>query len=604
MSDLGMALTTLLRPSSVQKVREAGTSALAWTREDTLSNAREYAGRRYGESRDKLKRPVNVISESMLGLIPSLSRKCEIRFVPRTPLVSAAAKVMTAKLNLLRDRMGMQDLERDVVTDSLVAPFGIVRVGLEDAGSSVNIDSQPYNVSRVCVERVDWADWVQDPTAKHRSAVRWRGDRYRVHRDAAIEAMVFGHDPAEVGTLPAAAMTYDEAMSALGRAKTVEQTNTDDGDRARILDEAEDAYELADLVEVWRIAIRDIGGKTWIVHLLDDDKDQTQFLRITPYHGWGNDPYELLHYMTIPGSPLPQSHANVLWDTHESSRIISNKIVTDAEESKQVAVVSAGAGEKTYLRLTKAKHRAGIVGDPNSAKVVAFTSMLKDLAPALGLLRQSANQIGGNPQFRGGGGMDADTATESQLVAGQSQERDRDMLDQVTGWRMRVAQRMAFYELDEPVANERIGDPQANGDVYELENSPELRSGVGVEDFETRVEVDQDFATDPAVEKRRFMELLAQGIPAIVQAAQMGVVDARKALDKFGNCLGMDDLGDIAADPQMQMEAVATQQQARGQAPGQAPAPGRAPGGGMGMGPKYDSGLGVARGALSMGVPA
>ncbi len=587
-------MPSLLSPAKIAKAVEASREQLKWTREQYARNKQELAGRHYAEG-DKVKRPRNLIAESNLALRPYLARRCEIKIVPVSATLGEAY-VLERKLELERRRLRMQELERRAVEAALITPSAVVRIGHAASEQRATVEEHEYTESETCVELVAWENWAQDPAALSPSAIRWEGDRYDIVRSAAVEYQVFGNDPEDLAEMPpelaGMVMTKEEALTAIGGAVEKREGAPEDGEVQPLQPDTTDAHDLVRTVQVWRVAVYDLNGETWIVHFLAQRPDTEKFLKAEKFVGTRRGPYEKLTFIDIPGEAVGLPYSTMLMDLHESARILSEKMITDAEEAKTVVVARKGQ-EDTANRFVKAANWQCITGEPDGITTLDTKPRFEFYQPAEVMVNGWAQNLGGNTQTLGGTGKIADTATESTILAGNAQQRLQDMLDAVTDFRMRIAEAMLFYELQNPLVDDMVPVRQPMGEIELVHNDAARRTTTALEAFEVQVEVDQDYATDVAIRRKQDLEFFATLQQHILPLMQMGFDPG--ALTRYvGNRFGMDNLDSLLTNPAM--------------LPGSPMA-----GGGMGMKGPVGAGPGTpgagtrpvdaARGAMAAAVP-
>lgn len=591
-------MPSLLSPAKIAKAVDASREQLKWTREQYARNKQELAGRHYGNG-DAVKRPRNLIAEANLALRPYLARRCEIKVVPISATLGEAY-VLERKLELERRRLHLQALERCAVESALIAPCAVVRIGHAASEQMATVESHEYTQTETCVELIAWDNWAQDPSALSAGSIRWEGDRYDIVKSAAAEYQVFGATPEDMAAMPpelaSSVMTKEEALTAIGGSVEKREGAKEDGEVTPLTPEAGDAHDLVPTIQVWRIAVYDLSGETWIVHFLAQRPDTEKFLKAERFVGCRRSPYEKLTFIDIPGEAVGLPYSTLLQDLHESCRIVSEKMITDAEEAKTVVVARKGQ-EDTANRFVKAANWQCITGEPDGITTLDTKPRFEFYAPAEQMLNGWFNNLGGNTQTLGGAGKIADTATESTILAGNAQQRLQDMLDAVTDFRMRIAEAMLYNELEDPLVDEMLPVRQPTGEIELVHNDAARRTTTKLEAFEVQVEVDQDYATDTAIRRKQDLDFFSTLEQHIMPLAQMGF-DPAAVLRYVGNRFGMDNLDSLLMNPAM-LPGSAMGQMQQGM-PGIGP-PG-APGA-PGAGPQFGRPVDVARGAMAAPVP-
>jgi len=286
---------------------------------------------------------------------------------------------------------------------------------------------------------------------------------------------------------------------------------------------------------------------------------------------------------------------------------MAKKTIDQATRQKTIVGFRRQAADDAQEALDAMDGEAIAMDDPEGIKEYNFGGQMQSNESMVGQLSGWFNMMAANPQGLSGADMEADSATEAQILQGNANIGLNDMKDAVyIGVAEEGAKRAWYFHTDPlielPIARRQqippVIDPATGAmvqparieDVQEF-LTPEAREGEWM-DFTFEVQPESMGRVDSQVRLRQALDFAAKVIPSVATAAQaMAMMGQPFSISKFlirlAKDAGIDWLDEVFYDPEFQMQMAQMMMQAPGPEGSQAQV---APGGG-GTGP---GGLGAA----------
>lgn len=595
-----------ITPADLAKKINADHRNLEPFREKKRYAIKEANGAHFGKG-DQIGRPINRLAQAQATLVPNLvmeSPKHRVR-TARAELRGEAELLELALDTLYRD-LDMVQVMREVVLDAIFAPLGIVRVGMATGAEQVKYDDWREPRAHPFVARIDFDDYVYDTTARCRREMKYEGHRYRVPKQYAIDSGIFGHS-----TVPGAA-NPEEAVAMLTSAAAIHDDPKGEDRGAR----TSDRWELADLIELWDIAVYD-AGQTWLVTVLGNPEGlepaaDGKWLMCEPMNATRQRPYLTLTFVDVPNSPLGRPLAADWMDLHDATVVASNKAMNKIKTGK-TNFGFRPEGEDDALTIRDAPDGQFVkMADPEAVKQFEIGGITKEDIEGLNWLGNAWAEASGNLPLQGGQDSAASTgtATAAQYLQANSTTTIRDKQDRVRRFHIQIDTFLGEYLTTDPGIDMPLPYRLEGGESITVNYTAAMRQA-GPVDVNFDVEPFAEAGMDPNVRIARVGEFLTQ-VVNMIPGMQAGLIQPSGMVSLGRQEYGIENLDELIPDVQNMM---ATQQTYAGvplpggpkpQAivpPGGAMGPGQGPPDGAGGPPQGPTtGMGATRGAMA--VPA
>lgn len=582
----------IVSPRKLWDAIDASDRACEVARKIRAESIREFAGPFYNSLDPSQPRPLNLINRGASVLVAHL-----MGALPRHEVTSklfafrGTAKMTTIKLDRLADELDRVAFSRMMILDALMGPASFCRCGIRAGNDMHLLAGKQYDRGQPYHRRIDFDNWVGDPAAKERMAMRWEGERYSISRALARE--VFGEGIDRVRSISDGAgtdRTGSESVSGFDR--------TDD-----------DNF-VVDEVELLDIAIYN-DDVTYVVTLPGDregfsgiEDDMGSILRVVEHQGSERGPFHSLCFFPVPNNLLGVSWASLVRDSSMIASSIMNKLTDQALNAKQLGLVGPEVSDEELKAANNAPDRS-FIRFKNPGSILPFdlgkisADVMRFLDPVMGWW----NIGSGNTDVLGGAEGSDKTATEYSGMAANANTVMEDMRRTHHAFEEGISHDLMWQIHHDPFMNEVLPYRVAGTEGLEVEYSYATREG-DFDDFVMRIRPGTMGAQDPNVRVRRLVEFLSLFMPA-------GAVNPIAAAKVFGEQAGIEQAEEMLIDPMAMMEQEATYgavpPDGQGTPGQQTEQPGYVnppQGGGGGTSNNKTTGLGNVRGAMATGVGA
>jgi hypothetical protein len=554
-------MPTEISPRQVQQAVQRGFKRFANFRSARLMFIRNYVGQYYDADRGAIGgEALNLTFNAIRTLIPNIVMQFPVHKVNSRYLAYREyAELLGLALSQHDKQSNIRDVYRRVIVDSLFA-LGILKTGLAESDSIYTFDEGvPVDPGTIYTEAVDFDNFVVDPTSREhmfRDAA-FMGDRILIPRGKLLDSGLY--DNALVERLPRAGTNRADK-----KASSVSMHEIDQQDDM-------DMQDMVEVAELW------VPGANCIVTVPGTDEVTfDEYLRIDDYYGPDTGPYTLLSLTPpVPGNPLPVPVVGVWNDLHILANRMAKKIIDQAERQKDIVGYKRGAADDAQSALDASDGEAIAVDDPDGVKVYSFGGQQQSNEVHLQYLTTWFNQMAANPEAVGGQRIDASSATEARILAGNANIGLEDMRDAVYQMAASEARKRAWYLHTDPLISLPLIKRQYAPAQYQLTNTgivmsspsqvqdvqvmltPEARCGDFL-DFAFEIEPESMGRKDGQTRLNQAIDFAVKILPAATTAAQamamLGVpFNVKEYILRMAKDAGIDWMDQVFYDPEFQM---------------------------------------------------
>lgn len=460
-----------------------------------LQAIRKYVGYHYSDDGSRNNRPLNLLELYVSVHVRQLAPKPPSALVT-TPhkWLKPAARSLELDLNLLMKEINLGRTLRRLVMDALFG-IGIAKIAQESVGT-VEIEGEEYEAPGPFVSVVSLEDWVHDTEAWTWDAATFMGNRYRLPLSE-----VQADDSLDAKAVKALKASHRRILEEEGQESSRNISRGDDNEP----DEFQDHVELIDLF---------LPRKGCVVTLPFDlrvdwqDQQRVRPLRTLRWEGPESGPFKILSYGDVPDQLMPLPPVANMIDLDEMANTLIRKLRFQAVNRKTVIPYqndedAQAVKEAEDLQTVKMNNPAGLgsltVGGVDQASL-AFLIAVKDWF----------SYGAGNMDAIGGLGVQADTATQEQIVSAASSRKLAEMTDRTVEFTREIVHDLGWYLYRDPVRERTLSKPVAGTDLS-------IPSRVGPTERQRGQWLDYHFDIDPYSMQHPSP---AQRVQAIMQTIQ------------------------------------------------------------------------------------
>jgi len=447
------------------------------------------------------------------------------------------AELLGLGLDSLNKKLDMKSMLRASIVDALFM-MGIVKIGLGNSDTIHDFGDVHYDNGSIFNERINFEDFVFDPTAKNLRTSAFFGDVNRVPRQILLDNDNYDHD-AVMKLAASQDMTKDKAIEKLSK------LNAQDTEMRELQD-------FVDVVELWIP-----GANAKIV--IADPRVHTMpgYLSATEYYGPDSGPYSFLRLSPpVPGNPYPISPIGVFYDLHMGANRMMVKAIDQADSQKDVIICDPSHSDEGE-DLRDCDQNEILLGDPNSVKPLSVggqnegnIAMLSQLQVWCNHMSGGVDQLSGQ-KTQGGGDI---TATQASILSANSTVTVEDSKDIIYDFAADINWKNAWYLHTDPLIELPLVRRKPGGEEEQLILTPEQRSGDFLE-YTFRIKARSLTRMDPTLKAKRVLEFLTNVLPGIMNTAVMAMntgvqFNPAKAATLAAEEMGvLDEIGDVFIDP-------------------------------------------------------
>ncbi len=513
-------MPTHLNPTELQKQVRIGFARMANFRSARIMFMRAFLGQYYDKSHGEIGRePMNLIFNAIRVLLPQIVMSNPKYTIKSEYLAHRDyADLLALGLNFNSKQLKIRKTYRLWLMDAILGGVGIMKTGLADSGSIITFDND-YGIDpgQIYSDHVNFDDFVFDPANRGQlEESNWLGDRIRVQRQFLLDSGLYEND-------------LIERLPSISKQQM--------GDRASDLSTLNiqarhNLYD--DQVEVCEIYVR---GANTIVTVPAPQHAEIgsgpvfdRYLREEDAYVPDDGPYTFLSITPpIPGNPLAIAPVGIWYDLHVMANRMISKAIDQADRQKDLVVYRRTAADDAQEALDAPDGSAIGIDDPQGIQTVSFGGQKTENLEMTQHLQMWFNTVAANPQGIGGQALDADSATEAQILQTNADTTLNDVRDLVYQAASEEGRKRAFFLhtdplLDIPLARRRTqmteAGPQPVEDQVIL--SPEVRRGDFL-DYHFEVEPESMARMDTQTRLTRLMDFIGRVLPGAMQSAMMAM---------------------------------------------------------------------------------
>ena len=513
-----------------------------------------YIGQYYDSSSgSKGQEPMNLVYHAMRALLPQIVMS-NPTYTMKSEFAEYAdyGELMALGLNFNAKQLKLKDIFRLWMVDSILGGIGTLKTGLASTGSVITFDDETgIDPGQLYTDFVEFDNFVFDPNLRGPiQKAQWMGDKSRVKRSYLMDTGLY--DNAMIEKLPSASES-PTAGSEASRASI--QTG-----RQKWNDEVE-------IVEIWIPGANEIvtvsapvGGSGHASNGPVAEKFLREDDAFCPHDG----PYTFLTLTPpVPGNPMAIAPVGIWYDLHVMTNRMVSKTVAQAERQKDIVVYRRSAADDAQEALDAGDGQAIGIDDPDGIQTISFGGQKNENLQMTGYLQSWFNMMAANPQGIGGQALDADSATEAQILQANADVGINDMRNLVYEAAAEEGRKRAWFLHTDPLLDMTLGrrrmEMTENGPqpvTTSVRLTPEVRRGDFL-DWHFTVEPESMSRMDTQTRIQRAMEFVGKQLPAIVTTGQMmqqmGLpFNLPETITRLAKEAGMDWWDEVWYDPMFQ----------------------------------------------------
>jgi hypothetical protein len=543
-----------LSPKALQHSVRLGYRRLHNFRQARMMFLRNYVGQYYDQDHgDVGTEPMNLIFNAIRVLVPNIvmnypKHKVGTNFLDYRDY----AKLLGLGLDFNGEQLGLKHAYRRAIVDAIFT-IGILKTGLADSNAAITFDDdETIDPGMVYTGHVEFDNFVTDPT--NRGDIReasWHGDRIRIPRAYLLDSGLYNN--ALIERLPRAyPFNHRDRASGL----SMKNVNLHDIDK----------YE--DEVEVIEVCIPKARATVTVPAPLHSNSESMfvaeDYLRVADYNGPDKGPYSFLALTPpVPGNPIPIAAVGIWNDLHVMANRMMKKTLDQADRQKDLVAYRRSSADDAQEALDAGDGETVAMDDPQGVVPMSFGGQQQGNTDMVGYLQVWFNTISGNPQGVGGQALDADSATEAQILQGNASITLEDMKDLVYDFAADEGKKRLYYIHTDPLINiplaKRMPVHTPNGIMMQevqLHLTPEARRGDWI-DYSLKIQPESLGRIDANTKLQRAMEFAIKVLPAVfnatMAAAQMGIAfNPIVFLEHMAEAQGVEWMEEVWYDPTFQ----------------------------------------------------
>lgn len=543
-----------LEPTDLQKQVRIGFQRMANFRSARIMFMRAFLGQYYDKSHGEIGRePMNLIFNAIRVLLPQI-----VMSNPKYKIKSEYteyrdyADLLALGLNFNSKQLKLHKVYRLWLMDAILGGVGIMKTGLADSGSVITFDND-YGIDpgQIYSDHVDFDNFVFDPTNTGRlEESNWMGDRIRVDRQYLLDSGLYENDLVE--RLPSV------SKQRLGdRASDLSTSNIQS--RRMMYD---------DQVEICEIHVR--GAETIVTVPAPQHAEIgsgpvfDRYLREVDAYVPDDGPYTFLSITPpVPSNPMAVAPVGVWYDLHVMANRMIAKTIDQADRQKDLVLYRRTAADDAQEALDAPDGHAVGLDDPQGINVVSFGGQKSENLEMVSHLQMWFNTVAANPQGIGGQALDADSATEAQILQTNADTTLNDVRDLVYQAAAEEGRKRAFYLhtdplLDIPLARRKTEMTESGPQPIEeqVRLTPEVRRGDFL-DFTFEVEPESMERMDTQTRLTRLMDFIGRVLPSAMQTGMMAMnmglpFNIQALIERSARDAGIDWFDEVWFDPTFQ----------------------------------------------------
>jgi hypothetical protein len=523
---------------------------------------RVFAGSLFGEANPgQIEDAINVIYSAVNVFVPGLTMSPRAEVKPKTQIALRPFANKTAKmLDWLLEENDAENVLELFITDALFArAISYTGLGASKAKAGGLIEPMGWldDPGMPKWMRVPENNFIEDMSATANDAVDFRGHRFLVALDYAMDSGMYDRDEVERiwgETQQAAAKRAPSAYSESGQSIAPGYPAGYVGNSSGATYANQDKFvESVELMTLWLPKQNRLVTLPADVRMVPRDGN---FLRDDKYMGYETGPYDKLVFQQMPDSLLgiaPIAQVKIL---HDSINIVFDKILAQSKAQADIPVVQPGSEEMGKAFMNVGDQQV-ITGDPTSIATLRRGGVDEKQWRVLNQCQMIYNNQIGNPNILGGTGDTNPTLGQDEMQrqgAGLPMGYKRRKIRKFVGNGLK---KMAYMVWDDTsrFGLERDFTQRVDGKDYTVSWTPKSREG-DWGDYHFAIGAYSADASDPDEQaKRQALWLDKYVIPFADQLQANGKrIDAELVIEEGGRLLSVDYADQVVKDAPVSAE--------------------------------------------------
>ena len=497
--------------------------------------------------------PLNMVDRGIQTLIPFLvSNNPRVQIRPRAGVNHPQIKPFSKTLELALAHL-LEEIKFSAYTLSPVIMDSLFSCGITKTGTmhshTVEIGGYLHDVGQPYSDRVDFADYIFDISARNLQEMGYQGNRYRILYDYVMQSDLFKHkDNLKPDLAPHGNNEHPDYISSGG--KTSFNYN--------------ELHKTVELEDIW------LPDENIIVTIAKEGQG-SNIMRTVEWDGPEAGPYDILAYKMFPGTTVPVPPIYTWMDMNKSINIVMQKMRDMTEREKTVGVYDLMNTEDAQV-IQAAAHGdlIGLKGGADSVKEVTYGGFNPQSMQFLMFMMDQFSRSGPNLEQLGGKGAMAGTLGQEQMMQTNALREVDHMINMVYEFTRSITRKLTWFLWSDPLIVTPVIKRAAGINMsYEVEYSQYAQEG-DFFDYSLEVEPYSMSRMNPEMRYQKILQLVSQMIiPLMPMAMQQGSsIDVNALVKEVAPYLGISNVDEWWKSLLPESENAGPYQAAQGQVVG------------------------------------
>jgi len=485
-----------------------------WFKQDANNNSRSY-------------QPLNMIDRGIQTLLPFLvSNNPRVQIRPRAgighPGMKPFSKTLELALTHLLDEIKFAAYTlTPVIMDSFFS-MGITKTGTMHS-HQIELGGYLHDVGQPYCDRVDFADYIFDVTARNLQEMKLQGNRYQMPYEYVMESGLFKHtDRLSPNPVPHENQDHTDYSSRNGN----------------IYYNYGEIYKTVELEDIWL-------PEENIIVTIPRTGQGSKILRTVEWDGPENGPFDILAYKLFPGTTVPVPPIYTWLDLNKAINTIVCKMRDMTDREKTVGVYDLmNTEDGQVVKMAKHGELVGLQGGADSVKEITFGGFNEQSMGFLMFLLDQFSRSGPNLEQLGGKGQMAGTLGQEQMMQSNAMREVDLMSNKVYEFTRNITRKLTWFLWTDPLivtpVIKRVGELD-----YDVEYSQYNQEG-DFFDYALEIEPYSMSRMNPEMRYQKILQLVNQMIiPMLPMAMQQGsMIDVNSLVKEVAPYLGISNVDD------------------------------------------------------------
>lgn len=488
-----------------------------------------YANGWYQGGKSRSVQPLNMIDRGISTLIPFLvSKNPRSKISPRSgvnvPGIQQFASTMELALaHLLHEIRFSNNTMQPIIMDSLFS-MGITKTGTMHS-HNVELGGYLHDVGQPYCDRVDFADYIFDISARNRQEMRYEGNKYRLPIEYIKESGLYKHTDRLTPVAPL--MGDQDHPDYVSRGGNTQFSHNE-------------FSEVAELIDI-------ILPDEQLIVTIPADGCGDRIMRKVQWDGPETGPYDVLAYKTFPGTIVPVPPIYTWMDLNKAINTIVTKMRNMTDREKTVGVYDMMNVEDGQV-IKNAQHGdlIGLKGGAESVREITYGGFNPQSMQFLTFLLDQFSQSGPNLEQLGGRGSQAGTLGQEQMMQTNALREIDHMISQVYKFTTDIIRKILWFLWTDPlIVTPVIKQFKGLDQKLEVEYSDADKEG-DFWDYSLEVEPYSMSTMNPEMRYQKILQLINQTIIPLMPIAmsQGSTIDVNALVKEVSPYLGIANVDD------------------------------------------------------------